>query len=66
MIITTDEKYSQACDDKYMYVDYVSEDPSTTMTWRLTPLAQKNLPKVTAPGKLIYVDDGLYFYPDIL
>ncbi|KAF7965666.1 hypothetical protein HWV62_42388 [Athelia sp. TMB] len=41
MFVTTEEKYAQACDDKYMYVDY------------------KNLPKVTAPGKLIYVDDGI-------
>ncbi|CAL1695283.1 unnamed protein product [Somion occarium] len=40
-IITTDERYSQICDDKIMYMDY------------------KNLPRVTAPGKLIYVDDGI-------
>ncbi|KAI0067803.1 pyruvate kinase [Artomyces pyxidatus] len=40
-IVTTDTKYAEACDDKFMFVDYV------------------NLPKVTAPGKLIYVDDGI-------
>jgi len=40
-IVTTDQKYSEACDDHYMFVDYA------------------NLPKVTAPGKLIYVDDGI-------
>jgi len=40
-IVTTDVKYSEACDNNYLYVDYV------------------NLPKVTAPGKLIYVDDGI-------
>jgi len=40
-IITTDNKYSEICDDKVMWVDYV------------------NLPKVTAPGKLVYVDDGI-------
>jgi len=40
-IISTDPKYSEECDDKIMFVDYV------------------NLPKVTAPGKLIYVDDGI-------
>ncbi|KZO95030.1 pyruvate kinase [Calocera viscosa TUFC12733] len=40
-IVTVDPKYAEACDDKYMYVDYT------------------NLPKVTAPGKLIYVDDGI-------
>jgi len=41
MIVTTDDKYAEASDDKYMYVDY------------------KNITKVTAPGKLIYVDDGI-------
>lgn len=41
MIVTTDPQYSEVCDDKRMYIDYV------------------NLPKVTAPGKLIYVDDGI-------
>ncbi|KAI0257451.1 pyruvate kinase [Lactifluus subvellereus] len=40
-IVSTDAKYKDICDDKYMYVDYA------------------NLPKVTAPGKLIYVDDGI-------
>jgi len=40
-IITTDTKYSEACDDKVVFVDY------------------SNLPKVTAPGKLIFVDDGI-------
>lgn len=40
-IVSTDDKYSEICDDKVMWVDY------------------KNLPKVTAPGKLIYVDDGI-------
>ncbi|KAF8168222.1 pyruvate kinase [Crassisporium funariophilum] len=40
-ILSTDPKYSEACDDQVMWVDYV------------------NLPKVTAPGKLIYVDDGI-------
>lgn len=40
-VVTTDPKYSEACDDHYMFVDYA------------------NLPKVTAPGKLIYVDDGI-------
>ncbi|KAJ7225625.1 pyruvate kinase [Mycena pura] len=40
-IVSTDPKYSECCDDKVMWVDYV------------------NLPKVTAPGKLIYVDDGI-------
>ncbi|KIY70980.1 pyruvate kinase [Cylindrobasidium torrendii FP15055 ss-10] len=40
-IVSTEDKYSEACDDKVMWVDY------------------KNLPKVTAPGKLIYVDDGV-------
>ncbi|KAI0053361.1 pyruvate kinase [Auriscalpium vulgare] len=40
-IVTTEAKYAEASDDKYMYVDYA------------------NLPKVTAPGKLIYVDDGI-------
>jgi len=41
LIISTDPKYSEACSDQVMYVDY------------------PNLPKVTAPGKLIYVDDGI-------
>jgi len=40
-ILSTDTKYSEICDDKVMWVDYV------------------NLPRVTAPGKLIYVDDGI-------
>lgn len=40
-IVSTDEKYAEACDDKVLFMDY------------------KNLPKVTAPGKLIYVDDGI-------
>lgn len=40
-IVSTDPKYSEACDDKVMWVDY------------------QNLTKVTAPGKLIYVDDGI-------
>ncbi|KAI0931884.1 hypothetical protein AcW2_000661 [Taiwanofungus camphoratus] len=40
-IISTEQKYSRACDDKVVFVDY------------------QNLPKVTAPGKLIYVDDGI-------
>jgi pyruvate kinase len=40
-VITTDARYSEICDDKITYLDYV------------------NLPKVTAPGKLIYVDDGI-------
>jgi pyruvate kinase len=40
-IVSTDDKYSEICDDKVIWVDY------------------KNLPKVTAPGKLIYVDDGI-------
>ncbi|GJE85729.1 pyruvate kinase [Phanerochaete sordida] len=40
-IVSVDDKYSKACDDKVLYMDY------------------KNLPKVTAPGKLIYVDDGI-------
>ncbi|KAL1748525.1 pyruvate kinase [Schizophyllum fasciatum] len=40
-IVSTDDKYLEACDDKVLYMDY------------------KNLPKVTAPGKLIYVDDGI-------
>jgi len=40
-VISTDPKYSEACDDSVMWVDYT------------------NLPKVTAPGKLIYVDDGI-------
>jgi len=39
--LSTDTKYSEICDDKVMWVDYV------------------NLPRVTAPGKLIYVDDGI-------
>lgn len=40
-IVTTDSRYSEACDDQFLYVDYA------------------NLTKVTAPGKLIYVDDGI-------
>jgi pyruvate kinase len=40
-ILSTDTKYSEICDDKVMWVDYV------------------NLPHVTAPGKLVYVDDGI-------
>ncbi|KAF9015051.1 pyruvate kinase [Cyathus striatus] len=40
-IVSTDPKYSEACDENVMWVDYI------------------NLPKVTAPGKLIYVDDGI-------
>jgi pyruvate kinase len=40
-ILSTDTKYSEICDDKVMWVDYV------------------NLPLVTAPGKFIYVDDGI-------
>ncbi|KAF8269324.1 pyruvate kinase [Lactarius quietus] len=40
-IVTTDAKYKDICDDKYLYVDYT------------------NITKVTAPGKLIYVDDGI-------
>jgi pyruvate kinase len=39
--VSVDPKYSEICDDKVLYMDYV------------------NLPKVTAPGKLIYVDDGI-------
>ncbi|KAH9064117.1 pyruvate kinase [Lactarius vividus] len=39
--VTTDAKYKDICDDKYLYVDYA------------------NITKVTAPGKLIYVDDGI-------
>ncbi|KAH9175462.1 pyruvate kinase [Lactarius sanguifluus] len=37
--VTTDAKYKDIGDDKYLYVDYA------------------NITKVTAPGKLIYVDD---------
>ena len=35
----------------------------TITSWRshLFPLSQKNLPKVTAPGKLIFIDDGNSF-----
>ncbi|KIP12496.1 hypothetical protein PHLGIDRAFT_17609 [Phlebiopsis gigantea 11061_1 CR5-6] len=40
-IVSVDDKYASASDDKVLYMDY------------------KNLPKVTAPGKLIYVDDGI-------
>lgn len=40
-IVSTEDKYSEICDDKVLYMDY------------------KNLPKVTAPGKLVYVDDGI-------
>jgi pyruvate kinase len=39
--LSTDPKYTESCDDKFVWVDY------------------QNLPKVTAPGKLIYVDDGI-------
>jgi pyruvate kinase len=39
--VTTDPKYSEICDNDFLFVDYA------------------NLPKVTAPGKLIYVDDGI-------
>ncbi|KAI6162100.1 pyruvate kinase [Pisolithus thermaeus] len=40
-IISTDDKYSESCDDKILWLDY------------------KNLSKVTSPGKLIYIDDGI-------
>jgi len=40
-IISTEDKHSESCDDKVLWLDY------------------KNLPKVTAPGKLIYIDDGI-------
>ncbi|KAG1825827.1 pyruvate kinase [Suillus subaureus] len=40
-VISTEDKYSEICDDKVLWLDY------------------KNLPKVTAPGKLIYIDDGI-------
>lgn len=40
-IVSTEDKYKECCDDKFMYVDYA------------------NLPKVTEPGKMIYVDDGI-------
>ncbi|KAG6818024.1 hypothetical protein H0H87_009179 [Tephrocybe sp. NHM501043] len=48
-IISTDPKYSESCDDKIVWVDY----PNSALS------SQQNLPKVTAPGKLIYVDDGI-------
>ncbi|KAJ4002420.1 pyruvate kinase [Lentinula boryana] len=41
--VSTDPKYKDICDDKVLWMDY----------------PQANLPKVTAPGKLIYVDDGI-------
>ncbi|KAH7928522.1 pyruvate kinase [Leucogyrophana mollusca] len=40
-VISTDDKYSEVCDDKILWLDY------------------KNLTKVTAPGKLIFIDDGI-------
>jgi len=40
-IISTDDRFSEICDDKVMWVDYT------------------NITRVTAPGKLIYVDDGI-------
>lgn len=44
-----------------MYVDYVSAALMLLECAEIEQVscAQKNLPKVTAPGKLIYVDDGL-------
>lgn len=44
-----------------MWMDYVRSFPTLCSSLSLsclTVLPQKNLPKVTAPGKLIYVDDG--------
>jgi len=41
IVITTDEKYAKASDNKTMYVDY------------------KNITKVIAEGRIIYVDDGV-------
>lgn len=59
-IISTDDKYSEICDDKVLYVDYVRNFAQMWITFPIDffSIIKKNLPKVTAPGKLIYVDDG--------
>ena len=61
-IVSTEEKYSKIGDDKVLYMDYVRSILHFYITVSLTiALPQKNLPKVTAPGKLIYVDDGWFY-----
>jgi hypothetical protein len=47
----------KAGDDKVIWIDYVGLPSYVVFERRLT-LAQKNITKVTAPGKMIYVDDG--------
>lgn len=58
-ILSTNDQYKDICDDKVMYVDYVSTSHIVNTGFYLTLGPQKNLPKVTAPGKLVYVDDGI-------
>jgi pyruvate kinase len=58
-ILTTDTQYSEICDDKVMWVDYVIYFLLFFIKNPLTHFLKVNLPKVTAPGKLIYVDDGI-------
>lgn len=61
--MTTDTKFAEASDSQIMFVDYVCFLILLNFLPRpfhLTHfLSQTNLPKVTAPGKLIYVDDGI-------
>lgn len=61
MWVTTDEAYAEACDEEYMYMDYVSyasSDSSCSLLMLNTSRLQKNIVKVTSPGKFIYIDDG--------
>lgn len=56
--MSSDPKYSEICDDKIMYMDYVCPWSHRLFSLPSQESLQKNLHKVTAPGKLIYVDDG--------
>jgi pyruvate kinase len=59
-ILSTDTSYSEICDDKVMWVDYVIFPLcSSSKIPLIHSFSQVNLPRVTAPGKLIYVDDGI-------
>jgi pyruvate kinase len=65
--VTVDTQYAEACDDQNLFIDYVSSLCASCSQERGShPIFEKaNMPTVTSPGRLIYIDDGVpisYYY----